>query len=188
MKLNKMTLLAVTLVAGALGAGCSSTYKAPQVGDELIWTSDSEEERPMWTLTGEIEEDAGDQTIQFVGMSNRHSTQKGARDAAMDDARRQIANYASTEVEDVVKRMEEGGDLQSGIQDPMQKLSRVTTQVSVHAVSEMKPEDWRFEQWRVDAKGKTFFQAFVRTSVPMGIFEVEESEVISVLRPEQESE
>lgn len=188
MKLNKMTLLAVTLIAGALGAGCSSTYKPPQVSDKLIWTSDSEQERPMWTMTGEIEEDEGDQAIRFVGMSNRHSTQKGARDAAMDDARRQIANYASTEVEDVVKRMEEGGDLQSNVQDPMQKLSRVTTQVSVHAVSEMKPEDWRFEQWGDESKGETFFQAFVRTSVPMSVFEVEETEVFSALGSDEEGE
>lgn len=188
MRLNKLTLLAVTLAAGVLGAGCSSTYKPPQVGDKLIWTSDSEEERPMWTMTGEIEEDDGDQVIRFVGMSNRHSTQKGARDAAMDDARRQIANYASTEVEDVVKRMEEGGDLQSNIQDPMQSLDRVTTQVSVHAVSEMKPEDWRFEQWSDDSKGKKFFQAFVRTTVPMGIFEVEETDVLGALGSDEESE
>lgn len=181
MKLNKMTLIAVTLAAGVLGAGCSSTYKPPQVADKLIWTSDSEEKRPMWTLTGEIEEDAGDQVVRFVGMSNRHSTQKGARDAALDDARRQIANYASTEVEDIVKRMEEGGDIQSNIQDPMQKLSRVTTQVSVHAMKQMKPEDWRFEQWSDTGKGKTFFQAFVRASVPQSTFEVRENEVVSVL-------
>jgi hypothetical protein len=97
----------------------------------------------------------------------------------MDDARRQIANYASTEVEDVVKRMEKGGDLQSNMQDPMQRLDRVTTQVSVHAVSEMKPEDWRFEQWTNDEQGTTFFQAFVRASVPQRIFEVEETDVLA---------
>jgi|AntRauTorcE11898_2_1112593.scaffolds.fasta_scaffold30969_2 hypothetical protein len=188
MKLSKMTLLIVTLVAGFLGAGCSSTYKPPQVGDELVWTSDSEEERPMWTLTGEIEEDESEQTVRFVGMSNRHSTQKGARDAAMDDARRQIANYASTEVEDVVKRMEKGGDLQSNMQDPMQRLDRVTTQVSVHAVSEMKPEDWRFEQWTNDEQGTTFFQAFVRASVPQRIFEVEETDVLAALQSDLESQ
>lgn len=187
MKLNKTTLLAVTLVAGSIGAGCSSTYKAPQVGDELVWTSDSEEERPMWTLTGEIEEDQSAQTIQFVGMSNRHSTQKGARDAAMDDARRQIANYASAEVEDVVKRIEKGGALQSDVQDPMQRLERVTTQVSVHAVSEMKPEDWRFEQW-ANGEETTFFQAFVRASVPKSIFEVEETDILASLRSDQGSQ
>jgi len=188
MKFNALSLLVVTLAAGALSAGCSSTYKPPQVADKLVWTSDSEEERPMWTMTGEIEEDSGDQVVRFVGMSNRHSTQKGARDAAMDDARRQIANYASTEVEDVVKRMEEGGALQSDIQDPMQKLSRVTTQVSVHAVSEMKPEDWRFEQWSDTSKGKTFFQAFVRTSVPMQSFEVQEETVVNELASDKAGE
>ena len=188
MKLNKMTLLAVFLVAGTLGAGCSSSYKPPQVGDNLVWTSDSEEERPMWTLTGEIEEDDSEQTVRFVGMSNRHSTQKGARDAAMDDARRQIANYASAEVEDVVKRIEKGGDLQSNMQDPMQRLERVTTQVSVHAVSEMKPEDWRFEQWTNDAQATKFFQAFVRVSVPKETFDVEETDVFAVLRPDQDNQ
>lgn len=184
MKLNKMTLIAVTLAVGALSVGCSSTYKPPQVADTLIWTSDSEKERPMWTLTGEIEEDAGEQVIRFVGMSNRHSTQKGARDAALDDARRQVANYATTEVEDVVTRMEEGGSLQSDIQDPMQNLKRVTTQVSVHALSKMKPVDWRFEQWGDKKKGKTFFQAFVRTSVPDSSFDVRENEIVSALEVE----
>lgn len=184
MKTKSVVVLAATLAFSVLGVGCSSTYKAPQVADKLIWTSDSEEERPMWTLTGEIEEDTSAEVIRFVGMSNRHSTQKGARDAALDDARRQIANYASVEIEDVVKRMEDGGAVQSDIQDPMQKLSRVTTQVSTHAVSEMKPDDWRFEQWSDDKKGKTFYQAFVRASVPESIFDVEEDEVLSALEDE----
>jgi hypothetical protein len=84
--------------------------------------------------------------------------------------------------------MEEGGALQSDIQDPMQKLSRVTTQVSVHAVSEMKPIDWRFEQWSDNAKRKTFFQAFVRTSVPMDSFEVQEDAVVSELSENEAGE
>ena len=184
MKLNKMTLIAISLAVGTLSAGCSSTYKAPQVADTLIWTSDSEEERPMWTLTGEIQEDASEQVIRFVGMSSYHSTQKGARDAALDDARRQVANYASTEVKDVVTRMEKGGSLQGDIQDPMQKLERVTTQVSVHALSKMKPVDWRFEQWGDKKDGKTFFQAFVRTSVPESTFDVQEDEIVSALEVE----
>ncbi|WP_417544208.1 hypothetical protein [Marinobacter sp.] len=184
MQQKRMTLIAIVLAVGAVGSGCSSTYKPPQVADTLIWTSDSEKERPMWTLTGEIEEDAGEQVIRFVGMSNRHSTQKGARDAAMDDARRQVANYATTEVEDVVTRMDKGGSLQSDIQDPMQKLERVTTQVSVHALSKMKPVDWRFEQWGDKKRGKTFFQAFVRTSVPESTFVVQENEIVSALEVE----
>lgn len=184
MQLKKMTLIAISLAVGALSAGCSSTYKAPQVADTLIWTSDSEEERPMWTLTGEIQEDASEQVVRFVGMSNRHSTQKGARDAALDDARRHIANYATTQIEDVVTRIEEGGSLQSDIQDPMQKLKRVTTQVSVHALSKMKPVDWRFEQWGDKTKGKTFFQAFVRASVPESTFKVQENQIVSALEVE----
>ena len=86
MKHPKFSIFAVTVIAAAMSAGCSSTYKPPQVADKLIWTSDAEEERPMWTLTGEIEEDPRNEVVRFVGMSNRHSTQKGARDAAMDDA------------------------------------------------------------------------------------------------------
>ena len=83
----------------------------------------------------------------------------------MDDARRQIANYLSSEVEDTVKRTEEGTNPQSGVQDPLQGLSRITNQLSVHAVNSMTVDVWRFEQWFDSGAEKTFFNAFVRASV-----------------------
>tara|TARA_B100000749_G_scaffold275056_1_gene260156 strand:+ start:729 stop:1208 length:480 start_codon:yes stop_codon:yes gene_type:complete len=142
------------------------------VADKLIWTSDGEGSRPTWTLAPAAIKDSADQAIRVVGMSNRHSTQKGARDAAMDDARRQIANYISSQVEDKVERIESGANTQSGVQDPVQELNRITRQLSVHSVNSMAVENSRFEQWLESRTGKTFFNAFVQASVSLNSLQV----------------
>jgi hypothetical protein len=164
-KLKRIIPLSKTLSLVIFVTACSTAHKPPVVADKLIWASDGEESRPAWTLMPAAEKDSEDQVARVVGMSNRHSTQKGARDAAMDDARRQIANYLSSEVEDTVKRTEKGTNTQSGVQDPKQGLSRITNQLSVHAVNSMTVDAWRFEQWFDSGIEKTFFNAFVRASV-----------------------
>ncbi len=179
-KLNIQLFATLTLVV--FSTGCATTQSPPKVADKLIWTSDGEVSRPMWTLVAEFDQDASAQVVRVVGMSNRHSTQRGARDAAMDDARRQIANYLSSQIEDTVERMESGGDVQSRVQDPKQELNRLTRQVSIQAVNGMRVEEWRFEQWLDTDKRQSFYQAFVRASVSTDSFRAHSSGRIDDMR------
>lgn len=185
----KLTIpLSATLSLVIFMTACSTTYEPPVVADKLIWTSDGESARPAWTLAPAATKDSADQAVQAVGMSNRHSTQKGARDAAIDDARRQIANYFSSQVEDKVERIESGAKAQSGIQDPVQELNRITRQLSVHAVNAMAVENSRFEQWLDSRTGKTFFNAFVQATMPMNSLHVGRSGELKDMRRLKEGE
>lgn len=180
--------LSKTLSLVIFVTACTTTYEPPVVADRLIWTSDGESARPAWTLMPAAKKDSADQVVRVVGMSNRHSTQRGARDAAMDDARRQIANYFSSQVEDKVERIESGANTQSGVQDPVQELSRITHQLSVHAVNSMTVDSSRFEQWLDSRTGKTFFNAFVQASVPKDSLQVGRSSVLEDMRQLEEDE
>ena len=104
-------------------------------------------------------------------MSDQLSTQKGARDSALEDVYRQVANYAVTRVEDELTRTEDGRAEQSGVIDPRVQIDRVTRQLSVHAVNSLSPEAWRFEQWANKGERKTFYTAFVQASVPADSFD-----------------
>jgi hypothetical protein len=185
----KLTIpLSATLSLVIFMTACTTTYEPPVVADKLIWTSDGESARPAWTLMPAARKDSADQAVRVVGMSNRHSTQKGARDAAMDDARRQIANYFSSQVEDKVERIESGANTQSGVQDPVQELNRITQQLSVHAVNSMTVENSRFEQWLDSRTGQTFFNAFVQAAMTMNSLHVGRSGELEDMRRFEEDE
>ncbi|KRW83637.1 hypothetical protein [Marinobacter sp. P4B1] len=166
----KFKLALCVLVTAFIVSGCSSNYKPPQIADDLIWTSDGEDKRPGWTANGVVSK-ANRNEISFVGMSNRHSTQRGARDAAMSDVRRLITQYAETQVDDQVTTTERSSGLQDGIQNPTITREVVTQEIASLAIQKMSPEKWRFEQWKNKATGETFFTAFVMTTVPAAVFE-----------------
>lgn len=168
----KTKLLFCILAAFVALSGCASNYKPPHIADKLIWTSDGDEKRPGWTANGVISKSNRNE-ISFVGMSNRHSTQRGARDAAMSDVRRLITQYSETQVEDQVTTTERGSGLQDGIQNPTVTREVVTREMAGLAIQKMTPEQWRFEQWKNEATGETFFTAFVMTTVPAAVFESE---------------
>ncbi|WP_417521068.1 hypothetical protein [Marinobacter sp.] len=106
----------------------------------------------------------------------------------MDDARRQIANYFSSQVEDKVERIESGANTQSGVQDPVQELNRITLQLSVHGVNSMTVDNSRFEQWLDSRTGKTFFNAFVQAAMPMNSLHVGRSGELEDMRRFEEDE
>src|SRR5690554_4365203 len=163
----KFTLV---MVLGMAVVACSSAYKAPQLGDELIWTNDGEKKRPGWTAES-VAVRSGGELIEFVGYSNRHSTQRGARDAALTDVRRAIAQHAETVVDNVASTTEAGGTVQDGIQNLMINRKVETTEVASLAVTRMEPTEWRFEQWKETGSNRTFYVAFVKAAVAGSVFE-----------------
>lgn len=169
--MNKLTRLSLLLALVVLGSvACSSAYKPPQVGEKMIWTSDGDEKRPGWTAES-VSMGSGGELVEFVGYSNRHSTQRGARDAALTDVRRAIAQHAETMVSDSATTTEAGGTVQDGIQNPMINRKVETTEIASLAVTRMKPTQWRFEQWKETGTNRTFYVAFVKAEVAGGIFE-----------------
>lgn len=162
-------LISATMIGALALGGCASTYEPPQIADEMVWSSDGDTDRPMWTFGPSVTEEDGQ--VLFVGMSDQFSTQKGARDSALEDVYRQVANYATTRVEDELARSERGQANQSGVIDPTVQIERVTRQLSVHAVNSLSPVDWRFEQWANKGEQNSFYTAFVRAAVPADSFD-----------------
>ena len=151
------------VVSAVLIAGCSSAYKAPELADELVWSSDGDDKRPGWTAHTVAQ--AREDRVYFIGMSDQHATQRGARDAALTDARRMITQHARTQVEDLIETREFSENAQAEIQNPEIIRERVTQELSEHAVQRMTHDQWRYEQWANEAGGASFFTAFVEVSV-----------------------
>lgn len=160
--------LAVTLGMGI--SACSTSYDPPQIADELVWTSDGDDERPGWTAQSGAQEREG--KVYFVGMADLHSTQRGARDAAMTDVRRLITQYAQTEVSESITTRESGNVYQDEIQNPRIVRERVTDEVAQFAVRQMKDNQWRYEQWLDKELEETFYTGFVQVSVDAAVFDV----------------
>lgn len=160
--------LALAVVFGV--SACSTSYEPPQIGDELVWTSDGDDERPGWTANSSAQE--SDEMVLFVGMADNHSTQRGARDAALSDARRLITQYAQTAVTDNNTIRESAQGTQDEIQNPEIVRERVTDEIASFAVSEMEHRQWRYEQWRNQEQGQTFYTGFVQVGVEAEAFDV----------------
>lgn len=153
------------LLAGAALAGCAGTYDPPEMGDELLWTSSGDDDRPGWTLIpdqGEAEEDHR----LFVGVSNRHSSQRGARDAATRDAKSVVSQYVYTHAEGYTIETEAGDSRQSDPVDPAISLDALREFSYDFAVREMDVIDWRFEQWWDEDTEESFYKAFALVQIP----------------------
>lgn len=173
---SKLIRHASMALAGVILGGCANTYDAPQLGEELVWTASGDEERPEWTMIPDQEE-AREDHRQFVGISNRHSTQRGARDAAMRDAHSLVAQHIETEVFGDITEQEIGGALQSGTQDPDVLLDNVRNFIFDQAVSGMEVVEWRYEQWLDHEGEETFYKAFALTEVDKASFELDLDDV-----------
>lgn len=162
--LKAVALASMVSVGLGLGGCASTTHEAPEMGEKLVWTSNGEQERPNWALTAEVDEQ-DDGGARFVGISDRHSTQRGARDAALSDARRNITQYVKTEVETQMESEEVSQNLRDKIENAEITTERVTREVSAHAVREMEQVEWRYEQWGDPEEGETYFMAFTLVEV-----------------------
>lgn len=181
-KSKAVLFIGVASVGLGLVGGCASTtHEAPEMEEKLVWTSNGDEERPNWALTAEVDERA-DGAARFVGISDRHSTQRGARDAALTDARGNISEYVETRVETKLESEEVSQNLRDEIENAEITTERVTREVSEHAVQGMEQREWRYEQWGDPKDDETYFMAFTLVEVdaeslePGKVFESEPDE------------
>lgn len=185
-KSKAVLFIGVASVGLGLVGGCASTtHEAPEMEEKLVWTSNGDEERPNWALTAEVDERA-DGAARFVGISDRHSTQRGARDAALTDARGNISEYVETRVETKLESEEVSQNLRDEIENAEITTERVTREVSEHAVQGMEQREWRYEQWGDPKDDETYFMAF--TLVEVDAESLEPGKVLESEPDEQEDD
>lgn len=158
---------------GLVGGCASTTHETPKMTENLVWTSTGEEERPNWALAAEAEETASG-GVQFVGISDRHSTQRGARDAALTDARRNVTQYVETQIKTEMESEEVSQNLRDEIENSEITTERITREVSRHAVRGMNQLEWRYEQWGDPKEEDAYFMAFTLVEVGADALELQD--------------
>lgn len=162
-----MKKLLTALILSAMITGCATTFNPAPVGKKLVWST--HDDRPGWTAqTTEADRDYR----YFVGLSERHSTERGARDAALLSARTTAASFLGTAVKDEVSRSTEGKNAADATTNPDVALKRLEQTLAAHMIQRLEPETWYLENW-LDDEGKPFWIAFVRSRVPVKLTDVE---------------
>jgi len=146
----------MTISSAILFTGCSSIPERPPVAQEMVWST--HEDRPAWTFT---EVESGNQEISIVGISNRHSTEKMAREAAKLNA---LAN-ASVKLGALVSKDSSiaatSASAAASTSDEIITGSTTESLSSKAIVKMSKVTDQYIEMW-VEADGSKFYQAFVK--------------------------
>lgn len=161
-------LVTMLVVAGAFGiSGCSSMkaspegyIKRPEMTQKLLWSYP--EQRPGWTV--EHTESDG-QYYYFVGISNRHTTEKAARDHAMVSAASEATNYFGQLAKSDRERITIGSAAESETSDASVNSRFIDHHVAENLVKRLQGKDWYLEQWKDDTGPKPMWMAFVRARI-----------------------
>ncbi|MHC4854140.1 MAG: hypothetical protein ACYTGO_11025 [Planctomycetota bacterium] len=156
------------MAAFALSA-CSSTpdlatdpQAAAEEGEKLV--SAGPGDPPKWIYTPGVEDSK--QTRHFTGISRKFAAEADARQGALDDARRQIADYLGTDVKRLVREVTSYVGASSEILDPgtvSDSASRLATEATVLGTA---GKNFYSQKWRTaDAQPQTYWKVFV--SVPL---------------------
>lgn len=137
----------------------------PNPGEKLVWSTTKE--RPQWTYR-EVGLD-GEQAL-LTAMSDKFSTEKYARDDAMQAARKKAVQYSSARVKDMVQNAVEQSGLASDIFDPLRVQRDYETQLSQGGISKLKSRSLYIEKWP-DSAQTVYFRAFVLAEIPKSVLD-----------------
>jgi len=158
------TLLYAALLglAISLGGCASSGIERPQQAKTLLWSYPKE--RPTWTVDQAERDDA---SYYFIGISQRHSTEKAARDHALVSVNTAASQYLAKTAQADFERTTSGAAGESAVNNANVRHRFNERQIADNLVRKLHPKDWYIEQWQGD-DGKPFYSAFVRAQIPAG--------------------
>ena len=111
--------------------------------ETLIYSS--ADKRPDWTLT---EPDTVDGVMTFVGLSDRHSTEKASREDARRNATGAVVKYMGTLVKDKWERAATSFGLEGDVIDPTAATNDFQKQLAVQVAKKVKVKTWYIEKWQ----------------------------------------
>lgn len=141
----------------------SSQLKNQKTGgplETLIWSSDSQ--RPQWTIT---EPDVDGEILVFVGISNKYSSEKEARNDALRSATNQVVGYLGTMAKDKYEKIARTFGLTSSVVDPTISSREYEKQLRLGVVKHLKSKKWYLERWNTPTG--IGWKAFVFATVPI---------------------
>lgn len=147
----------VVVLAGCSGSGVTIPTASPS--ETLLHSSAPQ--RPDWTLN---EPDSVDGVMTFVGMSERHKTEKAARADASKDSRKNVVNYMGTLVKDKWERAATSFGLEGDVIDATAAANSFQKQMSVNMANKVKMKKWYFEKWQTETG--IGYQYFALANVP----------------------
>jgi len=136
--------------------GCATVQKNE---DKLIWSS--HEKRPEWTIKEPYEEK--DKLI-FVGLSYGFSTEKDARDDALNTAIKNAVKYIGSDVKVKITNMITSYGLSREIRNPTVVAQQVEEQLSQAFLSRIKAQEWYIEKYKKNSK--VYYSVFLLANVP----------------------
>jgi hypothetical protein len=157
-----LVILATVLLAACGGSNAPQPNAAaapPPAPDPTKFSPDS---RPKWT---NLEPDAKDGTLFFVGISNPYATERGARDDAMRNATQRVVDYLGTSALSKFEQATTSFGLSSSVVDPTQATRAFQQQISGNVARQLKAAEWYVE--REQSNTGRGFVAFVRSTIPV---------------------
>jgi hypothetical protein len=138
--------------------------KLKLISERIIWSTYPE--RPEWIVKETYSEG---EFLIFVGLSEKHSTEREARDIALRDARDKATQYMGVSVRDEFQRVQKSYGVSSDIINPDTSAKRFEEQFSKAVVRRMKANEWYCEKYELEyIKNitETAWQCFVRANIP----------------------
>ncbi|MDR3303483.1 MAG: hypothetical protein LBS86_03640 [Treponema sp.] len=161
--------LSVLIAACMTALACSTPAPAPEpapapapkterelAAERLAPIRTTPAQRPEWVDVMPKTEDS----LSFTGMSNRYATEALARNAALDDGRRQLVDYYGTEmVNKAIAKTASAGTLGNTVQ-PAEVAQGLQARISQNAAQALEARAFYVEVY-LDDSGKEAFIAHV---------------------------
>jgi hypothetical protein len=140
--------------------------------EQMIWSSG---ERPGWTIN---EPRSDGPSLYFVGLSDKHANERGAREETRRDVANQVVNYLGVAVKDHFQEITTRFGLSSDISDPTNASRRVQDQFAAGVARQIKVEQWYIEQWQTQS-GSTYYLVYGLGSIPKSVVEKQWEDAIN---------
>ncbi len=152
-------------------AGCAggpprnaSIPAGPGDREVLVWSSSPQ--RPAWTLE---EPQTVNGMLSFVGVSNRHATERASREDARRNATSAAVRYMGTLVKDKFERATASFGLESSVVDATTSAREFEKQLATHMARRVKVKTWYEEKWKTPTG--IGYQTFALATVQTGAAE-----------------
>lgn len=150
--------------------GCAVTPEekisvAPKPVEEKLIRS-SQEKRPDWLEKEPYKEE---ESLLFIGISDKLATEKDARDNALRAAISRVVGFIGTDVKDKFERLQTSYGLSTDIIDPTIATRRFEEQFSKAIARRVKAREWYIEEYQVKFKKQppgTYYIIYVLAFVP----------------------
>lgn len=167
MKITKLLPLSIVLGASILVTACSGVNPVPEA-EKLVWHS--KDEIPEWTVLPNplVEEDdtanGPVKMYRFTGISLRHSSERIARESAINNATMALVRFANQDIEATVDETFRSSSSELQSSNGMLSMNNKLKIVAKALMQRVQVKDIYMERWK--DRGRLFFKAYALVQIP----------------------